>query len=387
MALRSVQRGKLSLPSQVRDFNRAAVMQQLFRQGPMSRAELARRIGLTKVTISAQVAGLVESGVLEEGIADERPGIPGKRPTLLSISETQRRIIAVDIAPGGQLFGATMSLTGAFVDQLRVESPLPAGDAGVEGLIEFCRSLMEISDAPVIGVGVSAPGVVNADGRVVHALKLGWHDLDLQRILTGRLDLPVTVANDANCACLGEYAFGETDGDSVLTLLIGDGSVGGGIGGGLVLDGMIIHGARNAAGEFAHLAATTAGDGAPWAEPADCICGRTGCLETLLSESVLRNEVGKLPEPDRTRWLEAIGQRLGTLLGPIATALDLSDISIAGPADLLEGPLLDGTREALGAAMWAEINHLPTLRVSHLGERAPLVGAGALILSSLLGIP
>lgn len=382
MKLRSFQRGELSLPSHVRDFNRAAVLQRLFRQGPLSRADLARQIGLTKVTISALVSALVAEGVLEEGEAHLRPGVPGKRPTMVAISETQRRIVAVDIARDGRLIGATMTLTGEFVDQLRVDEPLPPGDAGVDRLTEFSRSLTDLAGMPVIGFGISAPGVVTLDGKVLRALKLGWHDLDLQGILSARLGLPVTVANDANCACLGEYAFSETEGHSVLTLLVGDG-----IGGGLVLGGALALGAKSAAGEIAHLPATTRGDGGPWGEPVTCICGRVGCLETLLSESTLRSSVDGLEPQQRTQWLTEVGKRLGSVLAPITAALDLSDIALAGPPDLLEGPLIDSTRETLDQALWSEINNAPRLRVSQLKDRAPLVGAGALILSSTLGIP
>ena len=382
MRLRTFHRGELSLPTHVRDFNRAAVLQRLFRGGPMSRADLARQIGLTKVTVSALIAGLVEEGVVRELGPDSRPGTPGKRGTLVALCEDQRRIVAVDLTRDGHLSGATMTLTGESMDHSRLDDLLPLGDEGVDELTRFCRTLIDVSQVPVLGVGVSTPGVVTGDGVILRAPKREWFGLDLQHVLGERLGLPVTVANDANCAALGEFAFGETDGDSVLSILVGDG-----IGAGLVVAGSLVHGSSSAAGEIAHITATTAGDGAPWGEPQTCVCGRRGCLETLLSEPLLREAIAGLSPAERTAWLTAVGERLGAVLAPVAALLDLSDIVIAGPEDLLAGPVVEAARAALTARIWPAMNHVPTLGLSRLEDRAPLVGAGVLVLSSTLGIP
>lgn len=380
--MRQFQRGELSLPTHVRDFNRAAVLQRLFRGGPMSRADLARHIGLTKVTVSALISDLVDEGVVRELGPDKRPGTPGKRPTLVALCEDQRRIVAVDLTRDGHLSGATMTLTGESMDHSRLDALLPLGDAGVDALTRFCRDLIDRARVPVLGVGVSTPGVVTGDGTIVKAPKRDWFDLDLQSVLEDRLRLPVTVANDANCAALGEFAFGETDGDSVLSILVGDG-----IGGGLVIGGSLVHGSTSAAGEIAHITATTAGDGAPWGEPTLCACGRRGCLETLLSEPLLRAALDGRGDAEREAWLTAVGERLGAVLAPVVAVLDVSDIVISGPEDLLGGPLVDAARATLADHVWPSMNHLPNLGLSRLKDRAPLVGAGVLVLSSTLGIP
>lgn len=381
--MRSLQRGKPSLPTHVRDYNRAAVLQRLFRQGQMSRSDLARGIGLTKVTVSALVAELMAEGVIVELGEDARPGTPGKRPTLLALSEDQRCIVAVDLTREGGLFGAIMTLTGEPLVRLQKSSPLSLGEEGVAELTHFTRDLVAKASVPVLGVGVSTPGIVTVEGTILRAPKRGWFDLPLQERLTKELGLPVTVANDANCAALGELAFGEATGDNVLSVLVGDG-----IGAGLVVGGALVNGATSAAGEIAHITATYPGAGsASCCEPRRCACGRYGCLETLLSEPELREALAGLPTEQRDAHLAEVGRRVGSVLAPSVALLNLSDIIFAGPHDLLGPALLEAVREEISTRLWPAMNLIPTVRESQLDDHAPLVGAAVLVMQSALGIP
>lgn len=375
-------RQQLSLPQHVRDYNRASLLQRLFRQGPLSRADLAREIGLTKVTVSNLVAELIDEAILVDIGPDDRPGVPGKRPTLLRICEDGRNIVAVDLTREGHLSGAVMTLTGESMDRRRHDQPLQSGDEGVDELTRFCEGLIAASAAKVLGVGVASPGVISPTGTIVRAPKRGWFDLPLQDILAERLGLPVSVANDASSSALGEFAFGATSGSHVLSVLVGDG-----IGAGLVIDGQLVHGFGGAAGEIAHITATVDGDGSPWGTPSMCVCGRLGCLGMLLSEPELRAALAPLDDTARRAWLSAVGSRLGEVLAPVVAVLDLSDIVLAGPRDLLEGPLMMAAQESLQQRVWPSMNPIPRFAVSALEDRAPLVGAGVLVLSHTLGIP
>lgn len=382
MPNRSYLRGKPSLPTHVRDYNRRAVLQRVFSNGPISRAELAREIGLTKVTISALVSDLVDEGILTELGPDTRPGTPGKRPTLLSLSDNQR-IVAVDLTRDGTLSGSITSLTGETILRTQPTRSLPVGDDGVTALTEFCQELIKLAEVPVLGVGVSSPGIITREGTVARCPKRGWYDVDLQELLSDKLALPVVVANDANLAALGEFAFGESAGANVLSIMVGDG-----IGAGLVIDGAMVLGQTNSAGEIAHITATSYQDhDAPWPEPPLCDCGRRGCIEMLLSEPELRAAIAPLEEDQQQAYLAAVGKRLGTILAPSVALLNLSDVILAGPADLLTESLLDATRAAISDNVWPSMNLIPTVRASQLDDRAPLVGAAVLVMSSLLGIP
>jgi glucokinase len=123
-----------------------------------------------------------------------------------------------------------------------------------------------------IGVGVGAPGpLVRDKGIVVVAPNLGWRDFPLRDRIGDRLNLAVTLDNDANCATVGEWWQGAAQGG---TNVIGI-TIGTGIGGGLIIDGKLFHGASDVAGEIGHTTIDLNGR--------HCKCGNYGCLEAYAS--------------------------------------------------------------------------------------------------------
>ncbi|HET7583517.1 MAG TPA: ROK family protein [Gemmatimonadaceae bacterium] len=145
----------------------------------------------------------------------------------------------------------------------------------------------------ILGVGIGAPGPLDREnGIVVVAPNLGWRDYPLRDRVAERVGLPATLDNDANCATVGEWWRGAAQGGrNVLGLTIGTG-----IGGGIVLDGQLYHGASDVAGEFGHTTIDSTGR--------YCRCGNYGCLEAYASgpaiaqrarEALERDEVSVLP--------------------------------------------------------------------------------------------
>ena len=123
-----------------------------------------------------------------------------------------------------------------------------------------------------IGVGVGAPGPLDTKrGIVLLTPNLGWVNFPLRQIIHDRLGLPATLDNDANCAVLGEWWVGAARGArNAIGITIGTG-----IGGGLILDGRLYHGASDVAGEIGHTTIDTEGR--------RCKCGNYGCLEAYAS--------------------------------------------------------------------------------------------------------
>jgi predicted NBD/HSP70 family sugar kinase len=155
--------------------------------------------------------------------------------------------------------------------------------------------------------------------------------------------------------------------------------IGHGVGAGLLLGGTPLFGSRFAAGEIGHVVVGTDGG-------AVCACGKRGCLETWLS---IPNLIVRLEGEDdaaRTAVLQEAGQRLGIALAPVVGALDLSEVILSGPTELLDGPLMAATVETLRSRTMAEFHGSLTLRMTTLGQDIVLRGAAVMVLSGQLGV-
>jgi predicted NBD/HSP70 family sugar kinase len=259
-------------------------------------------------------------------------------------------------------------------------------------VVRLADALIQEASAPVLGVGIGTPGIVDLEGRVVEASNLGWHGLPLQQELATRFELPVRVANDAHVAALGE--FGTHPGTNLALVKVGVG-----IGAGLMVDGHLYRGDRPAAGEVGHIRVSDRG--------LPCTCGNSGCLETVASvPSIIRQAVaasGPHVDPLSLPWdarhlAEVLGERpvrqaidragrsLGAVLAHLVAILDLHHLAVS-----LE---LEHGEEAFLAAVAGEVRArvLPALAseveivASSHGDDLVTSGAALLVLSEQLGV-
>lgn len=136
----------------------------------------------------------------------------------------------------------------------------------------IAQTRQEVPGAEIMGVGVGAPGPLDTrSGIVLLTPNLGWVNLPLRQIIHERLGLPAALDNDANCAVLGEWWRGAARGSKTAIGI----TIGTGIGGGIILDGKLFHGASDCAGEIGHTTIDTEGR--------RCKCGNYGCLEAYAS--------------------------------------------------------------------------------------------------------
>ncbi len=310
-------------PEDGRRVNLALVLQSLLDEPHLSRADLARRTGLTRVTISDLVAQLMaEELVVETGPASSQR--PGKPATGLSVNAAGRAIVALDLSAPNTATGAIYGLDGTV--RLLAERDLDSatGEDAYRIVAELARDLIDAAEQPVLGVGVGTPGIVDKAGSVIAAPNLGWHGLALQGRLTAELGAPVHVENDANAA-------GDLHADQV-------------VGAGLLIAGSVVQGASAAAGEI--------GD-------------------------VVFDADGVLAEA---------GERLGMALSPVVGMLDVTDIVLGGPSAYVEGPLLAAAQRVLTDRTHADFRGGVRLRLSELGADAVLLGSVALVLRTQLGV-
>lgn len=368
------------LPEHARSHNRSLVLQTLYTSGAQSRADIARETGLTRVTVSDLVAELMAEGLVVE-LGQREDARPGKPATLIDVDRGAYRIIGIDLSGHRLVRGAVLDLSGAIVD--RAELPLggATGERAFELVAELAARLVELATAPVLGIGIGTPGVVDPRGTVRSAPNLGWVDLPLQARLAARFGLPVHATNDANAAVLAEHGTGDVD-DLMLV------KIGHGVGAGLIVGGRLVSGSAFASGEIGHVVVGT--DGGP-----RCVCGKDGCLEAWLSVPRLTAQLDELGEGDedasdeasaRAAVLAEAGRRLGIVLAPVVGALDIAEIVLSGPAHLLDGPLIEATVDTLRNRTMAVQNRDLRLRMTAHGQDIVLRGAAVMVLSGELGV-
>jgi predicted NBD/HSP70 family sugar kinase len=365
------------LPEHARSHNRALVLQTLYTTGAQSRADVARETGLTRVTVSDLVAGLIAEGLVVE-LGQREDARPGKPATLIDVDRAAFRIVGVDLSEHQRFLGAVIDLDGGIVVRAEVDRAGATGERAVALVIELVRELLQSTTIPVLGIGVGSPGVVDPLGVVRSAPNLGWSDVALQARLAEEFDLPVHVGNDANVAVLAEH--GSTHLDDLLLVKIGHG-----VGAGLIIGGRPVIGGGFAAGEIGHVVVGT--DGGP-----RCACGKDGCLEAWLAVPRLTAQLDALDAsaPDaasaRDEILREAGRRLGIVLAPVVGALNLSEVVLSGPAELLDGALHEATVDTLRMRTMAEHNRDLRLRMTEQAEDVVLRGAAVMVLSGQLGV-
>ena len=357
------------LPEHARTHNRSLVLTTLFHDGEMSRADLARETGLTRVTTSDLVGELIADGlVVEQGT--RQGSRPGKPAMLVDLDRSGLQVAALDLSDTREYRGAVIDLSG----EVRARSSVPRpADGEAEAAIDAVRSLAAelLGAAPgrVLGLGVGAPGVITRDGVVASSPNLGWFDLPLQADLREQFGLPVRVANDANVAALAEHTLGGASGDVMVI------KVGRGVGAGVLTRGELTRGSRDAAGEIGHVTVGT--DGGPL-----CVCGKHGCLESWLSIRSLEERIAQGADPDAV--FRDAGERLAIAIAPIVGALDLSEIVLSGPPEHLDGILRDTAVHTLRSRTF--LHEDVQVRMSAQGDDVVLRGAVVLILDGELGV-
>ena len=386
---------------QTRLINQQLVLRSLYDQTAVSRADVSRLTGLTRTTVSDVVEGLLEAGLVEELGPGQSTG--GKAPILLRVPDDARHLIGIDVGDS-QLTGAVVNLRGEI--RRRVEAPLDGRDGEMalgrlDGLIE---ELVEPGAAPILGIGIGTPGLVDTTtGTVRWAVNLDWRDLHLGERLRERWSIPVHVANDSHAAALGEHTFGgHPPGESMVVVKVGRG-----IGAGIVIGGQLYAGEGSGAGEIGHSAI------ADNARP--CRCGSVGCLETVASsravvqrarelaphatESSLRMaaQEGGLDFDDLVRAftdgddlarevVQDAARHLGRTIGGLIGTLSIHRVVLVGEMTRFGEPWLGAVRREAHRSALAMLADATTIEIGRLGDDLVVLGAAALLMTRELGL-
>jgi predicted NBD/HSP70 family sugar kinase len=267
-------RFQIATQSTSREINRQIVLNLVRARQPISRADLARTMGVRRGSVSLIVNDLLQSGLIIEGATGKTER--GRKPTFLYIDSGRRTVIAVDIR-ASQTYLMLADLLGKPLSGV-TRFPTVRDPKELALLLgQRIRALLDEHGGfnSCEGVGVCVPGLIeHSTMRVLHAPTLGWRNVDILDSLVSAIGLPVQIENSGRACALAQLwamhgGLPTSAGDFVFV------SVSDGLGFGVIVRGELMRGRHNVAGEFGHVPLTIGGP--------RCSCGAAGCWEAYVS--------------------------------------------------------------------------------------------------------
>jgi predicted NBD/HSP70 family sugar kinase len=383
-------------PDDIRQHNLSLVLSHVHRDGALTRAELTQRLHLSRSTVGALVGDLAQLGLVEEVVPSGGAGVgrpshvvapPAHGPYAVGVDVDIAHVTVAAIGLGGSITSREVIPTDRDVtpDQLvrLVRDAVPRLRTTVGPAGRIC------------GVGVSVPGTVDLQtGRIGVAPNLGREDVPLGEMLEGIAPsgTPVVIGNDADLAVLAEHQRGNArDCDDVVFLI---GRIG--VGAGIIINGIPVHGRDGHAGEIGHNVLDPSGP--------LCHCGKRGCIETFLGESALLELAGRpLPrtdekvaalfadaragDPAAVRALAQVAEPLGRAIAHLLNILNPERVVVGGSM----GEVLELARDEVESAVerYAFALSRPgvELVLPAFGTDSALLGAGEVAFTALLADP
>ncbi|RFC68939.1 MULTISPECIES: ROK family transcriptional regulator [Mesorhizobium] len=380
--------------------NELKALSEIFLAGAISRAELARRLDITRSTTGLIVQSLVQTGLVRErdasdGEGDDTEARVGRPGILIETAGTDIFFLGSYIAVNSiMVVGVDLSGT------IRTQSVRPfrgAGSDPVAAISVLAELVHETraglgSNARVLGLNVAVPGFVSSKDFVYHAAILGWHDVDVVKMVERELGndrLPVFVENDANAVALAEAYHGETAagvGDTLVVLIEN------GVGGGIVSDGRLYRGQFSGAGEIGHMPVGPEG----FVYDAK----RPGRFETYIGKDALLSRYAHIGGQGATLdgYLRALGERepaamsaardwahwLARGLAILSSVLQPGRIVLAGSVSAVFPFVQEQVGTQLASAL-VEGYPAPTIGLSGIGANGAAVGAALVLHQMALG--
>jgi len=375
-----------------REINRQIALNLIRARQPVSRAELARLMGVRRGVVSRLVDELLEACLVFEGEKGESRR--GRKPMHLHIETRRRCVVAVDVNSGQTALVVTDLLAHPLLEVSQFATPR-VPQMLVEEVARAVERLLagppEVGDC--VGVGVAVSGVVDTAGCVRYSPTLGFHDVELQQMLHEAIRLPVVVENSTKACVLGQVW--ATRGDAPVEGPVAFVNVSDGVGVGVAVDGKLLRGAHNVAGELGHVPLNLYGP--------RCSCGLRGCWEAYVSKravvaryrgtdpswpasadssSVTIEHIMERARAGETRAVETLretGHFLSCGLATIIKVVDPQRIYVGGEITEVWDLIAHMVREGLSEDNVVRQAGEPEILTVALGEYPRLRGAAALI--------
>ena len=351
-----------------RPYNRRIVLESIRLHGPTTRADIARRVGLTVQTVSTIVRELEEQGYVLS--ARDEPKGRGLPPATLRIDPEGGYAIGIHLTPLG-MDAALVNLGGDVVQSARREAPGVAPDQAFGLIGSLATELVRARPrGRILGVGMALPGPFGVESMsfVGPTTMAGWENVALKERLAEATGLPAFLDTDMVTAALGEQLYGHGTKFSHYYYLY----FGVGLGGALVHDGTVLRGAWGNAGEIGHIPIVPDGE--------LCPCGNRGCLERYVSvEAFGRRGRGQ------TEWIAEVAPIFRNAITIIENLYDPQTVILGGlgPTGLLER-LASLGNDLPNSVSARRDRDAPRVMVARGGQHSVLRGAAALVVTGVL---
>jgi predicted NBD/HSP70 family sugar kinase/DNA-binding CsgD family transcriptional regulator len=367
-------RAPRAIPTLLKSLNERAVLEMIRSDAPISRAEISRRAGISKPTVSVALESLLKAGLVREA-AHDREGLSYGAVFFEAVPEAAL-VLGFDLG-ARFLRGALCDLTGKIRARQDVEMVAADADRIVDAIVGLRSTLVEASKLPnerIDTVVIGVPGVVEAstDGVTLAKNVRGLEGREFRRAASERLSLPVRLENDINLAAVGEQWQGIARGIDDFAFL----SIGTGLGSGIVLRGEIHRGHNGAAGELDYVREGHE-DFDPCASALSFLAARMAAghpQETSLTPPYDAPAVFAAARRGDQLACAVVAEearRIALHIAPIAAVADVELVVLGGGIGANADLLLEPARSLL--AEW--LPYPPRVEVSSLGEAAALTGA------------
>ena len=377
----------------MREINRSVILNLIKTNGPISRADIANRTGLSPATVTSITGILIDEDLVFEKETGDSSG--GRPPILLDLNPRGGFVIGIKLMEM-QAVAALTDLNATVLKKIQTDIKSKEPREVVEGLVRLVYDLIKDGGIPqerLLGVGIGLAGVVDSTRGILRKSPfLGWKDVPLRQLMQERLNVPIFLDNDVNTLTLGEKWL--DDGVHVDNFIVV--TVGRGIGMGIVLNGQIFRGSAGGAGEFGHLVINPEGP--------LCDCGKRGCLESYLGESALLKQAQKelgsdirtiedliraaeMGDERAVNILKSSGNLLGQQLANLINLFNPRLIIISGEGVRMGDVFFDGMRHAIEEHAVFELMQDTEIRINSWGDDVWARGAASLVIGELFNSP
>ncbi|MDY0409315.1 ROK family transcriptional regulator [Virgibacillus soli] len=370
----------------IKTINMRNVLNCIVEEHALTRADISKRLNLSKPTVSSIVKQLTDDRwILEVGSGSASAG-GGRKPVQLKFNAKRSYLIGIDIGGTNVTLGLT-DLNGdvcayrEFPTQQHLHSGL---FEEIERCVDSMRSQLGLQDNDILGLGVGLPGITNVEeGFVVEAPALGWKHYPVREKLENIFDFPIYVDNDVNSVVLGEHWKGAANDKSNLIYI----AIGTGIGSGIILNGELYRGSNYSAGEMGYL--VTDRKNAKEIQP---VFKGYGYLESVASGSSISQLLSTRLNRDVTakEAFELYAQHDADAMSVIDLAIDNLAIGIANYVSLFDPEIIilgGGVSKSFHLISEKVIDIIRQHTPQHcdvvqttLGKEAGVIGAAALFL-------